>query len=1173
MKKLFLALLILVCLQQVSAYTYGNNFTATVLSTTEGLTNTTVQWATCFKATDSTNITKVNLFVTKVSTTNQCSNVTLQGGNALGQPNGTVLSTGGFCIASGTGWVTANMQGTGYRVGAGTTYCAVVKANGTGTTSTTNYVRLGIWTTPYQNFTALNLYANSSWNRFYFDTSWKQQNQSPVVVFTYNDSRTQLGNGYDSASLQLIYGSRWIAENFTLNTSQQLWNFTARISKNTSTTPPDNLRMQINWANGSVVVANFTFLSNATVTTTATAYTAAMPNNPVLPAGRYQAVLLSPARSAIGGAAYQWSGFTGNTFSNATWNGTTSFMQSTTDNGSNWVSSTSTDMFFFFNSTDFEFIAPNVTQLIPAPQANRTTAAVNLSCRASDNNNLTKIELFGNFTGAWAINATNSTPINNSITNFNLTGIADGVYLWNCRATDAQGLATFNSTNATFIVDSIPPSPVLTTPSNNTIIGGLVSLQANSPDNLVGTKNVTYQYQNSTRSWTTIGTSTAGTPWSITLNTTALTDGLYQIRIQSWDNFGNLNTTTNYTITIDNGLPSVFNVQVIYRCAYDSTDGLCDDSGTETFLDFTPPNRGNPLSNVTIRVNASDNTGIRNVTLNGSAYGLGIFNMTRISGNSQTTTTAGCYDGMSLSCDYAQSCTGSPMSDCENNGNTCSQVLCPITVTANALYEVNLTTPVVADGFYNFRITAIDISTPANKNNATNPQVEVWNQSARWNNVKQYTCTSADNTVTPPVCLVRVEVPIGNTVTTADNVSFSVDWTQSRTGLCLNMSIASWNLTTTFVNDTPVAFDDNWEFSPSCTTFKRVYADKVSLTVADRNISFKMYGNSSILGNLNVTDTYVFTVVGRTPSIAINPDTSLPIIFDNWSDCYVAQTCRQVRAGDGVLFSAKWFADQAMNYSIFSRANGTGFINDTLSTVPASNWSNFTTNPLSMGAVFTWQIWVNDSRGRMGVSAQQTLTPIPSNIQFPILSTNQTFLGSQVNFSWTYLSNYNITSYIFSFNNGSGVFVNDSTVNVGNAQRVEDDMFPFGITFNESNYVIKGINNTFNSTVQWTVYLFDQYGGVFNSSIQSFQTNYPFPLVTAINNPPSNHSNLSTNNFTFNFTVFIGNDINNISIFSNSSGTWGRNATNSTPLNESELQLVTVNNLPQAKRFIWNVQA
>ena len=72
-------------------------------------------------------------------------------------------------------------------------------------------------------------------------------------------------------------------------------------------------------------------------------------------------------------------------------------------------------------------------------------------------------ELWGNFTGSYELNQTETSPVNGGENNFSLN-LGDGAYLWNIKCVDDVGSFAFNG-NQSFYVDTLAPSLTLTQPT------------------------------------------------------------------------------------------------------------------------------------------------------------------------------------------------------------------------------------------------------------------------------------------------------------------------------------------------------------------------------------------------------------------------------------------------------------------------------------------------------------------------------------------------------------------------------------------------------------------------------------------------------------------------------------------------------------------------------------
>jgi large repetitive protein len=119
---------------------------------------------------------------------------------------------------------------------------------------------------------------------------------------------------------------------------------------------------------------------------------------------------------------------------------------------------------------------------------------------------------------------------------------------------------TSSTTTLTFTNDSTNPTGSITAPSANAIVSGSnVTVSSNSADAGSGVASATFQYApHSTSSWTTIGSPVTTGPYSVTWNTTSgVADGLYDLRVVTTDNVGNVaNSAVVANIRVDNTAPA-----------------------------------------------------------------------------------------------------------------------------------------------------------------------------------------------------------------------------------------------------------------------------------------------------------------------------------------------------------------------------------------------------------------------------------------------------------------------------------------------------------------------------------------------------------------------------------------------------------------------------------------
>ena len=156
--------------------------------------------------------------------------------------------------------------------------------------------------------------------------------------------------------------------------------------------------------------------------------------------------------------------------------------------------------------------------------------------------------------GTWTDICTDSTsPYSCS---WNTTGVGDGLYDLRAIATDNVALTTTSSTVANRRVDNTAPTATMNDPGAY-LVGTTVSLTASGTDGGSGVANVKIQRSPAgLNTWTDVCTDTSS-PYSCTFDTTAVSDGLYDLRAITTDNAGNATTSTTVTNRrVDNTAPT-----------------------------------------------------------------------------------------------------------------------------------------------------------------------------------------------------------------------------------------------------------------------------------------------------------------------------------------------------------------------------------------------------------------------------------------------------------------------------------------------------------------------------------------------------------------------------------------------------------------------------------------
>jgi hypothetical protein len=117
------------------------------------------------------------------------------------------------------------------------------------------------------------------------------------------------------------------------------------------------------------------------------------------------------------------------------------------------------------NSFSVSFDAPSITLTSPSNSSVMANGTVLVSYVASEipAGDLESCELWGNFNGTYMKNQTNSTVLSGSTSQFTITSLKNGTYLWAISCLDKESHRSTTG-NWTFSVDTIPPAIVLSDP-------------------------------------------------------------------------------------------------------------------------------------------------------------------------------------------------------------------------------------------------------------------------------------------------------------------------------------------------------------------------------------------------------------------------------------------------------------------------------------------------------------------------------------------------------------------------------------------------------------------------------------------------------------------------------------------------------------------------------------
>jgi len=181
---------------------------------------------------------------------------------------------------------------------------------------------------------------------------------------------------------------------------------------------------------------------------------------------------------------------------------------------------------------------------------------------------------------------------------------------------------------------------------------------------------------------------------------------------------------------------------------------------------------------------------------------------------------------------------------------------------------------------------------------------------------------------------------------------------------------------------------------------------------------------------------------------------------DMTSPLWLENSINSTLAGTPIEHSVLW-SDESLSGYIFSFDNCEGlFVNDTW-TPFADNWSNVTKMVNStVNCTINWMVYANDTSNNWNTSEFNYVTTAVPDLIAPTWSdnsANSTLAGTEVEHSILWNDDTQLSGYIFSFDDCTGEFVNETWI-------------PF--VDNWSN-VTKLINSTIGCSVRWKIYAND----------------------------------------------------------------------------------------------------
>ena len=198
-------------------------------------------------------------------------------------------------------------------------------------------------------------------------------------------------------------------------------------------------------------------------------------------------------------------------------------------------------------------VIPTISNIYPTNNKNFSTSSVNFTILPYDEMNLSglNVTIYGNWSGSWTANLSNSSSFNNTNTTINVTGIPNGKFIWTSFVNNTLN-ASLNGTNWTFSVDTTPPQFDLNSINVSTTAGSQTfTFEFNVSDAVVGVNRCWYSILLSNYSVDSATIENTSVNCNSTGNSeTANSLGNRVLRIWSNDSLNNRNyTDKNFTLS------------------------------------------------------------------------------------------------------------------------------------------------------------------------------------------------------------------------------------------------------------------------------------------------------------------------------------------------------------------------------------------------------------------------------------------------------------------------------------------------------------------------------------------------------------------------------------------------------------------------------------------------
>lgn len=203
-----------------------------------------------------------------------------------------------------------------------------------------------------------------------------------------------------------------------------------------------------------------------------------------------------------------------------------------------------------------------ITINLPANTYNTSNPSITFNATVVGEPALSNVSIWGNWSGSWVVNETNTSGRNNThyIFTKTLAAYSDGIYKWTYRACPSSGACSFATENRTLTLDRTPPvfsgHAINPNPPNE---DQNVQINATITDSGVGIINtVILQLTNNTNTINYTVTTKSGSIYYITIGSGNYT--AHDTITYKWfanDSVGNLNVSTQQSFTVANQAPAI----------------------------------------------------------------------------------------------------------------------------------------------------------------------------------------------------------------------------------------------------------------------------------------------------------------------------------------------------------------------------------------------------------------------------------------------------------------------------------------------------------------------------------------------------------------------------------------------------------------------------------------